>query len=237
MGVRQDSRQESRKEFLRSIVNVVYEDNDIVVINKPAGLLTVATDKIRSKTAIHELNDYLNVGNRRKVKEVFVVHRLDRDASGLLVFARNQEIKHLLQDNWEKVEKRYYAVVEGKPKQDSGTISSYLRENKAMRVYSTEKAKEASDAKLSVTRYKILQSNGRYSLIEVILQTGRKHQIRVHLSDIRTPIIGDDRYGAKTNPAGRLGLHAYYLKLHHPRTGKQMVFETPLPDPLKSILR
>jgi len=222
----------SKKEFLKSLLDIVYEDDSIAVINKPSGLLTVSTEKVRIHTAIHQLNDYLNAHSERKEKKVFIVHRLDQGASGLLVFAKTHEIKHKLQDNWNQVEKRYYAVVEGVPKEASGTVISYLQENKRMKVYSTKRG----ESKHSVTRYKLLETNGTYSLLEIFLDTGRKHQIRVHLSDIGTPIIGDDRYGSKTNPAGRLGLHAYYLSLPHPSTGKRMEFKTHLPGNLRRVV-
>ena len=232
VAIQTDTKPVSKKEFLKSKLDIVYEDEWIIVINKPSGLLTVATETVKNETAIHHLNDYLNGGSARKQKMIFVVHRLDQGASGVLIFAKDHDVKHKLQDNWDKVEKRYYAIVEGKPPEDSGTVISYLQENSRMKVYSTTRG----GAKHSVTRYKLLKTSGNYSLLEIILQTGRKHQIRVHLSDIGCPIIGDDRYRSKSNPAGRLGLHAFYLSLPHPVTGQKMEFKTELPKTLKRVI-
>lgn len=222
----------AQKDFSRSLLDILYEDGCIIIINKPSGLLTVATPTIKTQTAIHQINDYLNTENERKQKRIFVVHRLDQGASGLLVFAKTHEAKHELQNHWDQTEKRYYAIVEGVPKEPSGTVISYLQENKRMKVYSTTRG----GAKHSVTRYQLIKTVGPYSLLDIHLETGRKHQIRVHLSDIGTPIIGDDRYGAKTNPVGRLGLHAYSLSILHPETGKRMEFKTELPKELAKLI-
>ncbi len=222
----------SQKEFLKSLVNIVYEDDTIIVINKPSGLLTVATETIKTETAIHRVNDYLNSGSERREKKIFVVHRLDQGASGLLVFAKNHDAKHELQTHWNQTEKHYYAIVDGKPEEETGTVISYLQENSRMKVYSTTRG----GAKHSVTRYKLVKTNGKHSLLDIHLQTGRKHQIRVHLSDIGCPIIGDDRYGGKTDPAGRLGLHAYSLSIIHPGTKQRMEFKAELPPVLKRVI-
>ncbi|MBI4970496.1 MAG: RluA family pseudouridine synthase [Candidatus Omnitrophica bacterium] len=232
VSVKTNTTQPSEKEFLKSLVNIVYEDDTLIVINKPSGLLTVATEKIKNDTAIHLVNEYLNSGSGRREKKIFVVHRLDQGASGLLVFAKTHEAKHELQNHWDQTEKHYYAVVEGKPQEETGTVISYLQENSRMKVYSTTRG----GAKHSVTRYKLVKSNGQFSLLDIHLQTGRKHQIRVHMADIGTPIIGDDRYGAKTNPAGRLGLHSYSLSIIHPVTKKRMEFKTELPHVLKKVI-
>ncbi len=223
-------------------VEVVYEDSDIVVIEKPPGLLTVGSETVRHRTAIKALNNYLSSraysarlkarGKPARPKMVFVVHRLDREASGLIVFAKNERAKFTLQENWHKFQKCYFAVVEGTPAKQQGTLSSYLKENAFLKVYSSRKPDEA---KFSVTRYAVARTNGQYSLLEVALETGRKHQIRVHLADLGHPIAGDKRYGAKTDPAGRLALHACRLTLFHPVTGKESVFESPVPEVFKKI--
>ena len=218
----------SKKEFFKTLIDVIYEDDAIIVVNKPSGLLTVATETVKTNTVIYQINEYLNAAKTRKEKMIFVVHRLDQGASGLLVFAKTHDAKHLLQDNWDKTEKHYYAVVEGTPAEASGTVISYLQENSRMKVYSTTRG----GAKHSVTKYKLIKSFGKYSLIDIHIQTGRKHQIRVHMADIGCPIIGDDRYGTKTSPAGRLGLHAYFLAFNHPITGKRLEFKTELPREL-----
>jgi len=228
-------------------ITVVFEDDAIIVIEKPAGLLTIATETVAKQTAFYLTNQYVcEAGAARSRKEdrregapplkkmIFIVHRLDREASGLLVFAKGAEVKQKLQDGWSDARKKYYALVEGVPKEIAGTITSYLRENKMLNVYSTP---DAHDAKLSTTRYRTLRSSPHYSLLEVALETGRKHQIRVHLSEMDHPIVGDERYGSKTDPAGRLGLHAFYLSLAHPVSGKELVFESPLPPVFEQVLK
>jgi 23S rRNA pseudouridine1911/1915/1917 synthase len=226
-------------------VKIVYEDKDLIVAEKPEGLLTVGSETVRTRTAIKAINEYLNQKHRLKArgrgrsghsgdsKMVFVVHRLDREASGLLVFAKNPETKNYLQDHWHEFRKNYFAVVEGVMPNPSGTIESYLKENKFLKVYSTTKA---ADAKYSVTHYKVLRSNGKYTLLEIELETGRKHQIRVHLSDLGHPIAGDDRYGTKTDPVKRLALHACRLEFRHPATGRELVFASALPNALKKMM-
>ncbi|MDD5672445.1 MAG: RNA pseudouridine synthase, partial [Candidatus Omnitrophica bacterium] len=167
-------------------------------------------------------------------KRVFIVHRIDKDASGLLVFAKSEDVKHSLQSGWKNVKKKYFAVVAGIPKEKSGSVTSFLRENKALNVYTADRA---DDAKLSTTRFRVLRSSAHYSLLEIELETGRKHQIRVHLADLGHPIAGDERYGCKTNPAGRLALHACELALIHPVSGKRMVFHSAMPDSFDQILK
>ena len=228
-------------------IAVVFEDDAIIVIDKPSGLLTVATETVATRTAFYLTNQYVGEADAARLKKeyhrdgkpvrkktIFIVHRLDKDASGLLVFAKDLETKQKLQLGWKEVQKKYYAVVEGTPREASGTITSYLRENKLLSVYSTP---DAHDAKLSTTRYRTLRSSLHYALLEVALETGRKHQIRVHLSERGHPIIGDGRYGSKTDPAGRLGLHAFHLALAHPISGKEIVFESPLPPVFDQVLK
>lgn len=228
-------------------IEIVFEDPAVLVIHKPSGLLTIATDRVATKTAFYALHEYLIEAQRQRFgkggagrsvpgrkKLIFIVHRIDKDASGLLVFAKNEEVKHSLQSGWKNVKKKYFAVVEGIPKEKSGSVTSFLRENKALNVYT---ANRADDAKLSTTRYRALRSSAHYSLLEIELDTGRKHQIRVHLADLGHPIAGDERYGCKTNPAGRLALHACELAFVHPVSGKRMVFHSPMPDSFDQILK
>jgi len=244
VSVQTDIKKTTQRDFLKSKLQVTYEDESVILIHKPAGLLTVATEKVQTDTAIHQVMQYLKLarrvdpkikrGDTHRTKEVFVVHRLDREVSGLILFAKNYEAKLKLQTGWEKVEKRYYAVVEGAPAQESGTVQSYLKENKYLNMYSADKA----DGKLSITHYKILKksANNLYSLLEIRLETGRKHQIRVHLADLGCPIAGDDRYGAKTNPIDRLALHSFHLAFNHPRTGKHMNFTLPIPPVFNRLI-
>ncbi len=232
--IRTNRKENSAKEFIRSRLQVMYEDDFLIVINKPAGLLTISTEKIKDKTAYHEVNQYLNLAHTSRKektadsnqKKIFVVHRLDREVSGLVLFAKNYAVKHKLQKGWAEVEKRYFAVVEGIPPKKSGTIESFLRENKYLNVYSTP---ESQKGKHSVTQYQVIQSTSNFSLLEIILKTGRKHQIRVHMAEMGHPIVGDERYGSKQNPIGRLALHAYYLSLPHPITEEKLILKTDVP--------
>jgi 23S rRNA pseudouridine1911/1915/1917 synthase len=207
-------------------LNLLYEDEHLLVIEKSAGLLSVATAKEDEETAFSILKSYVKKSRQRA--ELYIVHRLDRDTSGIMMFAKTKDIQQKLQDNWEKVvtKRIYYAVVEGHVKNEEGEIVSCLKENKSLMVYSS---KTPGDGQKAVTRYRVLKRNARYSLLKVSLQTGRKNQIRVHLQDLGHSIAGDKKYGAATNPLGRLGLHAGMLEFFHPATAKKMHFETAVP--------
>lgn len=209
-------------------LRLLHEDDAIVVADKPAGLLTVATDKERERTAYRYLNDYL-AGRGR----VFIVHRLDRDTSGLVVFARTEEAKRTLQDRWAETEKKYWAVVRGVPAKKSGRLESHLSENAAFRVYGGARSEES---KLAVTRYEVKKSSKRASLLDVAIDTGRKHQIRVQLAEIGHPVLGDEAYGDPKDKAPRLALHARLLSFPHPVSGERMTFESPLPPVLEKLL-
>lgn len=224
----------SKRLFAKSFIHSVYEDNDIIVVNKPSGLLTIANEATCTDTLYYKVTDYVRTVSGTKETRVFIVHRLDKDASGCIVFAKNEKTKNILQSNWGVAEKKYYAVVEGCPKEKSGEVRSYLAENDSFRVYSVQKKDQG---KLAVTQYKVINTIPGYSLLEVTLITGRKNQIRVHLSGLGCPIIGDKKYGAKTNHVKRLGLHAYYLSIVHPVTKKKMVFQTEIPGKLKYYLK
>lgn len=218
---------ESRVDFrFRLNFPIVYEDEAIIVIDKPPGLLTMGTDRIKIHTVYYKLTEYVKSAAPNGKNRIFIVHRLDRDASGLVVFAKTEKAKEFLQKNWKRFEKKYYAVVEGTPKQPFGTIESYLTEDKFCRVYSTRKS---AKSKFSVTRYRLLESWGRHSLLDVSLDTGRKNQIRVHLADLGHPITDDEKYGGKPSPIRRLGLHAYHLSIEHPVTGEKKIFTSPHP--------
>ncbi|OGQ96971.1 MAG: hypothetical protein A2521_11590 [Deltaproteobacteria bacterium RIFOXYD12_FULL_57_12] len=209
-------------------LEIVYEDNEILVIDKPAGLLTIATARERTKTAYYMLNDYLAGQPGAATERIFIVHRLDRDTSGLLVFAKNEIAKRVLQENWSKVDKKYSAVVEGVPAAMSGQVAGHLRESKALRVHTVKGGQEGDQ--YAVTGYTVLQSGNGYSLLDIDLVTGRKNQIRVHMADLGHPVAGDRKYGAKTDPLGRLALHGSYLAFAHPVTGKRMEFTRQQPD-------
>jgi 23S rRNA pseudouridine1911/1915/1917 synthase len=237
--VQTDRKPATRKDFLKRRLGILHEDAALVVMTKRPGLLTVATAKERARTAYHELSAYLALDpsgkapRGRRPKELFVVHRLDREASGLLLFARTHQAKLALQKNWERFEKRYYAVVEKAPQPAEGKIESYLAENKFLNVYTT---RNPAEGKFSVTHYRTLRKSEEYALLEVRLETGRKHQIRVHLSGLGHPITGDDRYGAKKNALGRLALHAFFLSFTHPANGRTMNFQTGVPPAFRKLV-
>ncbi|HPY79713.1 MAG TPA: RluA family pseudouridine synthase [Bacilli bacterium] len=210
----------------RSRLPIIYEDSEFIVINKPSGLLSVASDTEKGSTAYRMLSDY--VQQKDKHNRIFVIHRLDEDTSGVLMVAKNSSIQQKLQDSWnELVSKRgYYAIVEGKMESPKGTIKSYLKKNKQNMMYSSKKA---GDGQLAITNYEVIQENEQYSLLDVNIETGRKNQIRVHLGELGHHVVGDDKYGKPSDPLKRLGLHAYCLELKHPSTGEVMKFSAPMP--------
>jgi 23S rRNA pseudouridine1911/1915/1917 synthase len=214
-------------------ISILYEDNDVIVIDKHAGVLSVATGKKESFTAYSLLYDH--VKKNSPTAKIFIVHRLDRDTSGVMLFCKNAKVQQILQKNWNDIirERVYVALAEGMVDPPSGEISSYLRENASGLVYS---GREQGDGQWAVTQYETIKSNNDYSLLRMSLRTGRKNQIRVHLHDIGHPIVGDKKYGSKQNPLGRMGLHALVIAFQHPVTGKEMRFETHIPRKLSMAL-
>ena len=178
--------------FLPRGLVILHEDNDILVVSKPSGLLTMGTNAEKSKTAYCALTNYVRKGIAKSSKRIFIVHRLDRETSGILIFAKNEKAKITLQSNWQDTEKKYLAIVHGQCAKQSDTIATYLVENKAHNVYSTSDSKKG---KLARTAYTVLKETTNFSLLEITLLTGRKHQIRVHLADIGHPVVGDETYG------------------------------------------
>jgi RluA family pseudouridine synthase len=205
---------------------IVHEDRDILVVDKPAGLLTMGTDADKTRTAYFILTDYVRKGYSKSRNRIFIVHRLDRETSGILVFAKNIEAKLRLQDQWKETEKKYLAVVHGRCERKSETITTYLAENKAHFVYSTSDARKG---KLSRTAYKVLKETKDFALLEVDLRTGRKHQIRVHLAGIGHAVVGDQKYGKGDRDHARLALHAGSISFKHPFSGQPVTFETKAP--------
>ncbi|MFH1691678.1 MAG: RNA pseudouridine synthase [Candidatus Omnitrophota bacterium] len=214
-----------RKNYLKGI-EIIYEDRDILVIDKPPRLLTMASQTEKEKTAYHILTDYVRKGYVKSPKRIFIVHRLDKDTSGLVIFAKTESAKIGLQEEWDKTEKRYLAIVYGKLTKKSDTITSYLTENAAHVVYSTQ---NKSIGKLSTTQYTVLKETKDFSLLEINLVTGRKNQIRVHLAEKGHPVVGDTKYGQKNESHKRLALHAYSISFLHPWNGKKMSLETKIP--------
>ena len=213
-------------------VKILYEDDYLIAINKPSGLLSVATDREKDTTAYRLVKDYLAYGNRRA--HLFVLHRLDRDTSGILIFAKDKGTQEAMQSRWNEVvtERGYMAIVEGLPEKKQDELRSFITENRAMVVYQSREEK----GKLAVTRYRVAKFNDQYSLLKINIMTGRKNQIRVHSQWIGHPIAGDRKYGAQTNPFGRLALHSNVLSFIHPWTGKTMKFTAPLPKMFRNRL-
>lgn len=212
--------------FTHKRLRIVYEDDDIIVVDKGYGLLSMGTDKIKEGTAYSLLREYVKRKDPRN--KLFIVHRLDRDTSGLMMFARNIPAKETMQHNWNNMvlERTYVAITEGAPEPPEGEMRSYLAENSAHEVYSTDNPEEGQ---LAVTRYRTVRWRGPFAMVELNLATGRKNQIRVHLKESGHPIVGDRRYGAGTSPIHRLCLHARTLRFVHPTTRRDMNFSSPLP--------
>ncbi len=206
-------------------VRIVYEDKQIIVIDKRNGLLSIGTDKEQQRTAYHILSDYVKEQNPEN--KIFVVHRLDRETSGLMMFAKSAEIQEQMQRGWHRLvlDRRYVAVVEGALQPSTGVIDAPLVEDRNHKMWVTRRG-EGEEA---TTHYTTLRRGEEYSLVELQLETGKKNQIRAHLEWKGTPIAGDKKYGAKSNPAGRVCLHACCLRIIHPITGEQLNFDTRIP--------
>jgi tRNA pseudouridine32 synthase/23S rRNA pseudouridine746 synthase/23S rRNA pseudouridine1911/1915/1917 synthase len=216
----------SRPRFVSKGLVVLYEDKDILVVDKPAGLLSVATEREKSRTAHSLLTEYIRKGCGRSQKRLFVVHRLDRDTSGTLIFAKSEEAMLRLKDRWKQTVKKYLAVVQGTCEKSSDTITSYLAEDEEYTVYSTA---DSTKGKLAQTAYTVLKVTKGVSLLELVLLTGRKNQIRVHLAGIGHPIVGDTKYGKEGEAHPRMALHARSISFKHPFSGKQLTFESEVP--------
>ena len=213
---------------------ILYEDHDILVVDKRSGLLTVSTDRVKENTAFYLLNSYVKKGNQKSRNRVFVVHRLDRDTSGILLFAKNESAQQYLQAQWQHFDKKYHAVVHGRLPDKEGVISSYLAENRAHKMYSVN---DSTRGKLARTGYKVLHESKHLSLVEIDLLTGRKNQIRVHFSEQGFPVAGDKKYGGKDKGVKRLMLHAVSVTIKHPRTKETMTFTAKVPSYFKSLIK
>ena len=225
------SRHKRSTELISKYIKIVYEDKDIVVIEKQPGILSMAStpNQFCVKTI---LDEYFR---KRHFKcTAHVVHRLDRETSGLMIYAKSIEIEQILEHDWHDIvyDRRYVAVLCGQMEQEGGTIHSWLKDNKAFITYSSPTDNGGKEA---ITHYHLLQKNKDYSLVEMRLETGRKNQIRVHMKDLGFPVAGDTKYGNGRNPIGRLALHAYRLNFYHPRTGEPLTFETPFPTSFKKL--
>lgn len=212
---------------------IIYEDKDFVVVDKPSGLLSVASDKENKRTAYRYVSDYIY--NKDKHARIYVVHRLDEDTSGVLVFAKDAHLKDALQLGWQNLVKKrgYYAIVEGHMKDNEGTLVNYLKKSKINLVYVTD---DKVNGKKAIMHYKVIATDKKYSLLNVSLETGRQNQIRVQLGHINHYVLGDDKYGEPDNPINRLALHAYLLEFTHPITHKTMRFNAAMPKEFKSLM-
>ena len=244
-------RQDAREEVTKAGVKILFEDADYLVVDKPSGMLTVATNKEKD-TLYSLLNAYVKVNARMQRKEdlmagrepdrstakIWIVHRIDRGTSGVLVFAKNERAKDILQSKWKDlvIERKYVAWLEGSPEKDQGALQSWLVENpKSLKMVSYPQ--EVKDGQLAITHYRVLSRSRRYAQVEFQLETGRKNQIRVHAADLGHPIAGDEKYGAETNPVKRLALHAATLVFHHPFSGKTVRCASPLPECFERFLK
>lgn len=216
---------------LPSTLTLLHEDDDVMVVIKANGLLTVATVREQENTAQALLNDYLR---QKTGGRIHVVHRLDRETSGVMVFAKNFKAREVLKEKFAQhdIDRIYVAIIEGRMPKPSGTIQSNLLERPSLRM---ESVRRHPEAKLSITHYKTAEVSNLYSMLEVTLETGRKNQIRAHLSEAGHPVLGDRFYGSTVNPIGRLGLHARLLGFDHPATGKHVTFSAPIPRVFRNL--
>lgn len=225
---------EDKVEYIKQVIRmnrvkppypITFEDNYLLVAEKPAGLLTVG-DRGQGGTSFYkELLEFVKENSEGK-ERLYVVHRLDREVSGLLLFTKTEELQQQLKNDWKHTRKLYYALVEGLPNKEEGTIRSWLAEGKNQQVFS---GRESENSKLAITHYKMMDRSPDYTLLEVELETGRKHQIRVHMSEMGCPVVGDRKYGADDRYERRIRLHAYYLSLKHPATGVPLEFKSKMP--------
>lgn len=229
----QVSKEKHKHEFRHPMLKILYEDAYIIVVEKKEGLLSVASEHQKERTAQHILTEYVKRQNRNN--RVFVVHRLDRETSGVMMFAKDEKTQHNLRDNWHDIvfDRRYVALVMGDMEKDQGTVESWLTDRK---LYVSSSPYD-DGGKYSVTHYRTIKRANGFSMIELQLETGRKNQIRVHMQSLGHPVVGDMRYGCETDPLRRLALHAFKLCFYHSITGETMNFELPYPMPFRSLMK
>ncbi|SMG32741.1 23S rRNA pseudouridine1911/1915/1917 synthase [Marivirga sericea] len=222
----------SKKVKLQKL-NILYEDQDLIVIEKEAGLLSVASLKEKKKNAVQILKEHMEAIDPRI--KVYIIHRLEREASGILLFAKSQKIQELLQNSWEDyvIDRKYIAIVEGKIKESSHTLRNYLRSNKNNQVFIVNTPENATEA---ITHFNLLKQSNAYSMLEFKLETGFKNQIRVQMAHFGFPVTGDKKYTAKKNPLGRVALHANLMELKHPISGEHLKFELVPPSNFRNLV-
>lgn len=212
-------------------LDILYEDKFIIIVNKPSNLLTVSTDKEKERTLFHYVFDYLK--KKHKNNKVFIVHRLDKDTSGIVMFAKDEKTKFYLQENWDKFKRNYVAVVNGRLEKNKGVLKSYLMETKTHLTYSVDD----KNGKLAITEYEKVLENKKYTMLSLNLKTGRKNQIRVQLADIGNPIVGDKKYGIKKDPIRRMALIANTLEFIHPKTKEKIIIDIDIPESFISLVK
>ncbi len=217
-----------------SKVQIIFEDQDVIVVFKKAGYLSIASNKEKVKTTYNFLNNH--VKKEKESNKIFVIHRLDREVSGLMLFAKNQKAEAKLQVSWtENIDKQeYLAIVEGEMKKTKGKVKSFLKENKAMVMYSSPSSNDAMEA---LTYFEVIKKNQEHSLVKINTTTARKNQIRVHMKDLGHPIVGDEKYESLTDPINRVALHASLLVFKHPKTGEMMEFKKDMPTKFTNLMR
>jgi len=221
------------KRFQPRGLTILYEDHDVLVADKASGLLTIGTDKVTENTAYSLLNQYVRKGNPKSHRQVYVVHRLDRDISGVIVFAKTEKAKGFLLNQWQEFPKQYIAVVLGKPPEKEGVLTAYLAENKAHKMYAV---KDPSKGKLAKTGYKLLKETANHSLLELKLLTACKNQLRAHCSEAGFPVAGDKIYGERDKSVERLTLHSASVTIKHPHSQEEMTFESKTPKYFTTVL-
>ena len=216
---------------MKKKLDILYEDKFLIVVNKPSNLLTISTNKEKERTLFHYVFDYLKKKNKRN--KVFIVHRLDKDTSGIVVFAKDEQTKFFLQKNWDNFKRNYVAVVHGKINKKNGVFKSYLQETKTHFTYSVND----TNGKFAITEYEKILENKNYTMLSLNLKTGRKNQIRVQLADNKTPIVGDKKYGIKKNPIRIMALVANTIEFIHPKTKEKIIIDIDIPDSFLSLFR
>ena len=212
-------------------LDILYEDKFIIIVNKPSNLLTVATEKEKDRTLYSYVFDYLKQKNKNN--KVFIVHRLDKDTSGIVMFAKDEKTKFFLQDNWDKFKRNYVAIVNGRVEKEKGVIKSYLQETKTHLTYSVND----KNGKLAITEYEKILENKQYTMLSLNLKTGRKNQIRVQLADMGNPIVGDKKYGIKKDPIRRMALVANTLEFLHPKTKEKIIIDIDIPTSFINLVK
>lgn len=212
-------------------MDILYEDKYLIIINKPANLLTISTEKEKERTLYNYVYQHLKQKNKKN--KVFIIHRLDKDTSGIVMFAKDENIKFHMQKNWDNVKRNYVAVVNGKVKSEKAVLKSYLKETKTHFTYSVKD----KNGDLAITEYEKVLESKKYTMLSLNLKTGRKNQIRVQLADMGNSIVGDKKYGIKSDPIRRMALHANYIEFIHPITKEKIVLDIDIPNSFLSLLK